>query len=274
MNPYELQHFDIIQSPNYRLPYVPIVSYNLIDAFNRSIVPPDPTRDIKETLVSAVESYSKKQIPYRIILEYHEKYSITIDIFSVKRCPDESLDESWRLELSKQNSRFILSGIPLLFCRYSVIDKSKVPIEEAFANVTNWVHAYKADIEEKDEKGLNILKLLKSKETMNSIVELLKQNHRLLDSNCLSQWREESEYNRDGRFIPSFLIPLPIPTTPAITSTSDPFYKPQLRCSLPTCDNAGILKCSRCQLAYYCCRDHQRDCWPIHKRLCKVYIHV
>ena len=128
MNAYELQQFDIIQTPNYRLSYVPIVSFNLIDAFKKSIVPPDTARDIKETLVSAVESYVKKQIPYRILLEYREKYALTIDIFSVKRCPEELLEESWRLELSKTDSQFIISGIPLLFCRYSVIDKSKVPI--------------------------------------------------------------------------------------------------------------------------------------------------
>ena len=61
MNPYELQLFDIIKMPNYRLSYVHIVSFNLIDAFNR------PARDIKETLVSAVQSYVKKQITDRVL---------------------------------------------------------------------------------------------------------------------------------------------------------------------------------------------------------------
>ena len=95
------------------------------------------------------------------------------------------------------------------------------------------MHAYKADIEEVDERVINVLKLLKSRETISAMVDLLEHNHKLLISDCLGQWRGESEYHLDGRFIPSFLIPLPIPTTPATTATSDPFYKPHLiRCSL------------------------------------------
>ena len=141
-------------------------------------------------------------------------YALTIDIFSVNRCPDELVDEPWRLELEKPNSEFIIGGIPLLFCRYSVIDKSEVPIEEEFAYVTNWMHAYKADIKEVDERVINVLKLLKSKETISSIVAFLEHNNQLLKSDCLSPWRGESEWAMgDGRFIPSFLIPLPIPTT-------------------------------------------------------------
>ena len=45
------------------------------------------------------------------------------------------------------------------------------------------------------------------------------------------------------------------------------------RCSLPTCgkmeDALGKFKrCSRCKEALYCCREHQKDHWKVHKRSC------
>ena len=41
-------------------------------------------------------------------------------------------------------------------------------------------------------------------------------------------------------------------------------------CSLDFCTNAGKLVCSACKTVRYCCREHQRDHWAMHKAVCKA----
>jgi len=35
------------------------------------------------------------------------------------------------------------------------------------------------------------------------------------------------------------------------------------------CGKKSTLRCSRCQLVYYCCGQHQKEHWKVHKKECK-----
>lgn len=44
------------------------------------------------------------------------------------------------------------------------------------------------------------------------------------------------------------------------------------RCEKPGCENQdNLLRCGACKTVQYCCPEHQRDDWPIHKEECKVF---
>ena len=47
--------------------------------------------------------------------------------------------------------------------------------------------------------------------------------------------------------------------------------RPSNRCTNPSCATGrqALLKCSRCQAAYYCCQDCQKADWRIHRTICK-----
>ena len=40
-------------------------------------------------------------------------------------------------------------------------------------------------------------------------------------------------------------------------------------CDLDFCTKAGGLVCTACKSARYCCRDHQRQAWPMHRTECR-----
>ena len=44
----------------------------------------------------------------------------------------------------------------------------------------------------------------------------------------------------------------------------------QKPCDLDFCTNSGSLVCTACKSARYCCREHQRQAWPMHRSVCKV----
>ena len=44
----------------------------------------------------------------------------------------------------------------------------------------------------------------------------------------------------------------------------------QKPCDLDFCTNAGGLVCTACKSARYCCREHQRQAWPMHRSACKL----
>ena len=39
-------------------------------------------------------------------------------------------------------------------------------------------------------------------------------------------------------------------------------------CVAPSCHNVGYFCCSKCKRAFYCCKQHQREHWPTHKKNC------
>ena len=48
-------------------------------------------------------------------------------------------------------------------------------------------------------------------------------------------------------------------------------------CSINTCEEivntyTNLAPCSRCQIVYYCCVEHQRLHWKEHKKICKPLI--
>ncbi|GMH80033.1 hypothetical protein TrLO_g15645, partial [Triparma laevis f. longispina] len=53
-------------------------------------------------------------------------------------------------------------------------------------------------------------------------------------------------------------------------SPSEPaaLAKPALRCGYPTCPEPAPLKCYRCLETHYCSAKHQKEHWPLHKKLC------
>lgn len=42
-------------------------------------------------------------------------------------------------------------------------------------------------------------------------------------------------------------------------------------CCLPGCEEVGKFTCSRCKVAKYCCSDHQKQDWSIHRKNCKAH---
>lgn len=44
----------------------------------------------------------------------------------------------------------------------------------------------------------------------------------------------------------------------------------QKPCDLDFCTTAGGLVCTACKSARYCCREHQRQAWPMHRSACKL----
>ncbi|GMH79238.1 hypothetical protein TrLO_g14969 [Triparma laevis f. longispina] len=53
-------------------------------------------------------------------------------------------------------------------------------------------------------------------------------------------------------------------------SLSEPalLTKPAPHCDYPTCPEPASLKCSRCLETHYCSAKHQKEHWPLHKKLC------
>jgi hypothetical protein len=47
-------------------------------------------------------------------------------------------------------------------------------------------------------------------------------------------------------------------------------HRMQKPCDLDFCTNAGGLVCTACKSARYCCREHQRQAWPMHRSTCKL----
>lgn len=54
--------------------------------------------------------------------------------------------------------------------------------------------------------------------------------------------------------------------------SQDPELSPYLGDACAVCSNSGVFKlkqCSRCQVARYCCKEHQTQGWKVHKKHCK-----
>ncbi len=47
--------------------------------------------------------------------------------------------------------------------------------------------------------------------------------------------------------------------------------KSSMICLLPTCEKRGEFRCTNCKMAFYCCKDHQRENWKSHKIMCSQF---
>jgi hypothetical protein len=59
----------------------------------------------------------------------------------------------------------------------------------------------------------------------------------------------------------------------ANTSRHLMFWYPK-RCELESCDyskKTGLMTCSACHMVKYCCKEHQKADWPMHKGDCQVF---
>ena len=58
-----------------------------------------------------------------------------------------------------------------------------------------------------------------------------------------------------------------VPASASSSSPSDP-AAPSSKRSCPLCGKAGLKVCSGCSRVGYCSKEHQREHWPEHKRVC------
>ena len=282
MNPYNLEPFTIVTRPRASNPDVN--DSNLSDSFRKSLSLSDMmtvtrmsmeavdeikdiNRDLKLALLGISEIFAKKQKSTRVIFQCEESYAITIDIYSVKKCPSDLFDNSWIKELNQPDSKLDENSIPLLFCRYVLDDRSKIKPDNEKVFMRNWLDSYRRDVAEPNEatNGASMVSTNQSKETIDALVSLLQQNHHKLSNSCREQWRAASPFNTNGPFTPSFIIPLPIPSDLKASKLPEN----QTPCSFPSCDEHGYYKCARCQNEFYCSKAHQTEHWPIHKKECK-----
>lgn len=94
-------------------------------------------------------------------------------------------------------------------------------------------------------------------------MQVLRLNAQKLSPEYLEQCKRK--WSMEPTFEVSFLVP-------ARVLTPDESEKVQKKCANSSCGKPASRTCSRCKVAYYCCRDCQTAHWQQHKRPCKQHL--